>query len=66
MKKKFLFFALMLMGISFTVVSCSNDDDDIILPPIEGEGWQTTAATGKDDVVRNFRVTRSDETPDNT
>ena len=66
MKKKFLFFALMLMGISFTVVSCSNDDDDIILPPIEGEGWQTTDATGKDDVVLNFRLTRSDGTPANT
>ena len=40
MKKKFLFFALMLMGISFTVVSCSNDDNDVCIEDdacIEGE-----------------------------
>ena len=66
MKKKFFIFALMLMGISFTVVSCSNDDDDIILPPIEGEGWQTTDATGSDDIILNFRLTKSDGTPANT
>lgn len=36
MKKKFFVFALMLIavGISFTVVSCSSDDDDVC---IEGE-----------------------------
>ena len=42
MKKKFLFFALMLMavGMSFTVVSCSNDDDNVCIKDdacIEGE-----------------------------
>ena len=58
---------LMAMGMSFTVVSCSSDDeyDDIVLPPIEGEGWQTTDSTGSDDIIVNFRLTKSDGTPAN-